>query len=144
MVWQSVNYGVDRRRFGRRRRVNSVYLCRSKKSSVIDKSQFCIEPQIIASVGWMHHDSIDFQFDSESKRFRLFRNPQQGHKLQQPEKRKGAAVRLVLSKDLFQKTLLEWFPVLRSTGCTIKTIKCEIAKEADMSLVISNLVLIDQ
>ena len=144
MVWKSVDYGVDRTRSGRQRRRNSVYLCRSKKSSVIDKSQFCIEPKIIASVGWMHHDLIDFQFDSESKRFRLFRNPQQGHRLQQPEKRKKAAVRLVLPKDLFQKTLLEWFPVLRSSNCTIKTIVCEISKEADMSLVVSNLVLVDQ
>ena len=144
MVWTSVSYGVDRRRSGRPRRRNSVYLCRSKKSSVIDKAQFCIEPEIITSVGWMHHDLIDFQFDGESQRMLLFRNPEQGHRLQAPKKRKGAAARLVLPKDLFQKTLLEWFPVLRSSNCTIKTIVCEISKEADMSLVVSNLVLVDQ
>jgi hypothetical protein len=92
----------------------------------------------------MHHDLIDFQFDGELQRIRLFRNPEQGHRLQAPTKRKGAAARLVLPKDLFQKTLLEWFPVLRSSNCTIKTIGCEISKLADMSLVVSNLVLVNQ
>ena len=137
MVWTSISYGVDRRRGGRPRLGNSVYLCRSKTSSVIDKAQFNIEAEIITSVGWLHHDLIDFQFSTEYQGIRLFRNPKQGHWLQL-RKREGAAARLVLPKDLFQKTLLEWFPVLRSPGCSIKNLECEISKQEDLSLVVAN------
>jgi hypothetical protein len=119
-----------------------VYLGRSKTSTVIDKSLFNIEASIIKSVGWMHHDTIDFFYDNEIKCVRLMRNPKQGHLLQ-IRQREGAAARLVLPKDLLQKTLLEWFPVLRATDCKIKTIACEIAKQEDNSLIVSNFALVD-